>query len=36
VIHDLPIGDRQILILHLKGLSADEIELVTGVSAKRA
>ena len=33
VIHDLPIGDRQIVILHLEGLSATEIEVVTGVSA---
>ena len=31
-IHDLPIGDRQLLSLHLEGLSANEIELVTGVS----
>lgn len=32
-IHDLPVGDRQILVLHLEGLSAGEIELVTGVSS---
>ena len=31
-VHALPVDDRQILVLHLEGLSADEIELVTGVS----
>lgn len=32
-IRALPLGDRQILTLHLEGLSAAEIEEVTGVSA---
>lgn len=32
-IHDLPIADRQILMLHLEGLSARDIEAVTGVSS---
>jgi RNA polymerase sigma factor (sigma-70 family) len=35
-IHALPIADRQILVLHLEGLSADEIERVTGVSSGAA
>lgn len=30
-IHELPIADRQILMLHLEGLSAHDIEAVTGV-----
>jgi RNA polymerase sigma-70 factor (ECF subfamily) len=32
-IRDLPASDRQIVMLHLEGLSAAEIEEVTGVSA---
>lgn len=32
-IHALPIAERQILVLHLEGLSADEIERVTGVGS---
>jgi RNA polymerase sigma-70 factor (ECF subfamily) len=32
-IRELPAGDRQIVTLHLEGLSAAEIEEVTGVSA---
>ena len=32
-IHDLPITDRQILTLHLEGLSAQDIEAVTGVTS---
>lgn len=32
VIHELPIVDRQILVLHLEGLSAHDIERITGVS----
>jgi RNA polymerase sigma factor (sigma-70 family) len=32
-IHDIPIEDRQILTLHLEGLSAHDIEAVTGVTS---
>jgi RNA polymerase sigma-70 factor (ECF subfamily) len=32
-IHDLPLTDRQILMLHLEGLSAEDIEAVTAVSS---
>jgi RNA polymerase sigma-70 factor (ECF subfamily) len=32
-IDDLPLVDRQIVVLHLEGLSAAEIEAVTGLSA---
>jgi DNA-directed RNA polymerase specialized sigma24 family protein len=30
---ELPLPDRQILTLHLEGLSAAEIEVVTGITA---
>ena len=32
-VHDLPIADRQVIVLHLEGLSAAEIEAVTGLTA---
>ena len=32
-VEQLPLADRQIVVLHLEGLSAAEIETVTGVSA---
>ena len=32
-VQDLPVAERQIIVLHLEGLSAAEIEAVTGVSA---
>jgi RNA polymerase sigma-70 factor (ECF subfamily) len=33
VVQDLPVADRQIIVLHLEGLSASEIHAITGVSA---
>ena len=33
VIHELPVGDRQLIVLHLEGLSAQEIEAITGISS---
>ena len=35
-IRELPAADRQIVTLHLEGLSAAEIEEVTGVSRARS
>ena len=32
-VQDLPLPDRQIIVLHLEGLSAAEIEAVTGLTA---
>ena len=32
-VEELPLTDRQIVVLHLEGLSAGEIEAVTGLSA---
>jgi RNA polymerase sigma-70 factor (ECF subfamily) len=32
-VQDLPVTDRQIIVLHLEGLAATEIEVITGVSA---
>ena len=32
-VQDLPITDRQVITLHLEGLSAQEIELITGMTA---
>jgi RNA polymerase sigma factor (sigma-70 family) len=32
-VEELPLADRQIVVLHLEGLSAAEIEAVTGLSA---
>ena len=32
-VQDLPIQDRQVIVLHLEGLSAAEIEAVTGLTA---
>jgi RNA polymerase sigma-70 factor (ECF subfamily) len=32
-VQELPVNDRQIVLLHLEGLSAAEIEAVTGLSA---
>jgi RNA polymerase sigma factor (sigma-70 family) len=32
-VEELPLADRQIVVLHLEGLSAAEIEVVTGLSA---
>ena len=30
---ELPVTERQIIVLHLEGLSAAEIEVITGVTA---
>jgi RNA polymerase sigma-70 factor (ECF subfamily) len=32
-VQELPIAERQIIVLHLEGLSASEIQAITGVSA---
>jgi RNA polymerase sigma-70 factor, ECF subfamily len=32
-VQDLPLADRQVVVLHLEGLSAAEIEAVTGLTA---
>ena len=32
-VQELPVSERQIIVLHLEGLSATEIEAITGVSA---
>jgi RNA polymerase sigma factor (sigma-70 family) len=32
-VQELPVTERQIIVLHLEGLSAAEIEVITGVSA---
>jgi RNA polymerase sigma-70 factor (ECF subfamily) len=32
-VQELPIAERQVIVLHLEGLSAAEIEAITGVNA---